>query len=341
MDYEFIINKENKSIIENLGLISSIIIDYENIFHEKEREITEHVINEETGEVEKLRFKVPIINIFGLHWFLNSIIRNISIGKPCEIGVNLMTVHKAKGLEFKYVFIVGFEEGYFPFGLNIGKEEDFEEERRILYVGITRAKINCYLSFALERTNLGANSKRIQSSFLAEINDFNFIQNYFIEDEKNYELYKNKYINISKRAKESQINKSKKEEKCRKYINLNYIKEEENENEIHQVKNNFYQNCNNIPTYANPFLNYNNNYYLENPIQVNKFDINSINNENYSYRARKENNPNEILNNEKNETTNEITKDKRKRIRKEKKADINKNKNKSKYKTIESCFNIK
>ena len=258
--------------------------------------------------------------------------------------VKLMTIHKAKGLEFKYVFIVGFEEGYFPFGLNIGKEEDFEEERRILYVGITRAKINCYLSFALERTNLGANSKRIQSSFLAEINDFNFIQNYFIEDEKNYELYKNKYINISKRAKESQINKSKKEEKCRKYINLNYIKEEENENEINQVKNNFYQNCNNIPTYANPFLNYNNNnYYLENPIQVNKFDINSINNENYSYRARKENNPNEILNNEKNETTNEITKDKRKGIRKEKKADINKNKNKnkSKYKTIESCFNIK
>ena len=78
---------------------------------------------------------------------------------------------------------------------------------------------------------------------------------------------------------------------------------------------------------------------MENPIQVNKFDINSINNENYLYRARKENNPNEVLNNEKNETTNEITKDKRKGIRKEKKADINKNK--SKYKTIESCFNIK
>ena len=165
LDYEFIINKENKGIIENLGLISSIIIDYENVYHEKEREITEHVINEETGEIEKTRFKVPIINIFGLHWFLNSIIRSISIEKPCESGVNLMTVHKAKGLEFPVVIVAGLNDYRFPKDYNyLAKKSNNEffipnrfldyknetddeelinhnnEEERIIYVAMTRAE---------------------------------------------------------------------------------------------------------------------------------------------------------------------------------------------------------
>ena len=165
LDYDFIINKENKDIIDNLGLISSIIIDYENIYHEKEREINEYVLNEETGEIEKQRFKVPVINIFGLHWFLNSIMRTISIEKPCEKGVNLMTVHKAKGFESPVVIVAGLNDNHFPKDYNYlakkskevystpnrfldykNETEDEElfnhnnEEERIIYVAMSRAE---------------------------------------------------------------------------------------------------------------------------------------------------------------------------------------------------------
>lgn len=165
LDYEFIINKENRSIIENLGLISSLIMDYENIYHEKEREITEYVPNEETGEIEKLRFKVPVINIFGLLWSLNSIIRSISLPKSCENGVDLMTVHKAKGLESPVVIVAGLNDNHFPKDYKYlakrsnnvyftpnrfldykNETEDEElinhnnEEERIIYVAMTRAK---------------------------------------------------------------------------------------------------------------------------------------------------------------------------------------------------------
>ena len=281
--------------------------------------------------------------------------------------VKLMTIHQAKGLEFKYVFIVGLEEGYYPCGSHVTDNEELEEERRILYVAITRAKTNCYLSYAKERLNGDENKKRHQSPFLREIFDFDLIQNYSLENEKNYELFKNKYFNISKKAKEAQINKinkNKKEEKCRKYINPNYIKEEENENEINQIKKNSDNNCitninNNIPN-INPCLN-NNNYLLQNSIQIENFDINSINkynedNENFRYKMKVINNPNEIINNEKKETT----KDKKKRVRKEKKEKIvkvekkekivksvksekkeNSKKSKLKFKTIDSFFNIK
>ena len=79
--------------------------------------------------------------------------------------VKLMTIHQAKGLEFKYVFIVGFEDGYFPCGSHITDLDVLEEERRILYVAITRAKINCYLSYAEQRLKMDENKKKACESF--------------------------------------------------------------------------------------------------------------------------------------------------------------------------------
>ena len=79
--------------------------------------------------------------------------------------VKLMTIHQAKGLEFKYVFIVGLEEGYYPCGSYIKDLEELEEERRIFYVAITRAKINCYLSYANERLIDNQPKKREKSRF--------------------------------------------------------------------------------------------------------------------------------------------------------------------------------
>ncbi len=68
-----------------------------------------------------------------------------------EDSVNLMTIHSAKGLEFKTVFIVGLEEGLFPSAKSSDSEEGLEEERRLMYVAITRAKENLFLSFSKTR----------------------------------------------------------------------------------------------------------------------------------------------------------------------------------------------
>lgn len=88
---------------------------------------------------------------------------------PNTDAVILMTMHAAKGLEFPYVFIVGMEEGILPGIRAIGNEEDIEEERRLVYVGITRAKKQLYLTAAASRMLYGSTSRNRLSRFLEEI----------------------------------------------------------------------------------------------------------------------------------------------------------------------------
>jgi len=84
-------------------------------------------------------------------------------------AVTLMTVHAAKGLEFPVVFIVALESGVFPC-TEFGEEpSDIEEERRLFYVGMTRAKQRLYLSFSKERFLFGENRKEPPSPFISEI----------------------------------------------------------------------------------------------------------------------------------------------------------------------------
>jgi DNA helicase-2/ATP-dependent DNA helicase PcrA len=85
--------------------------------------------------------------------------------------ISLMTVHAAKGLEFANVFVVGLEEGLFPHSRSIleGGKEEVEEERRLMYVAMTRAKENLSLSFARSRLSYGGRHLSIPSRFLAEI----------------------------------------------------------------------------------------------------------------------------------------------------------------------------
>ncbi|PIR58076.1 MAG: ATP-dependent DNA helicase PcrA [Parcubacteria group bacterium CG10_big_fil_rev_8_21_14_0_10_38_31] len=90
--------------------------------------------------------------------------------KDKNTAVRLMTVHSAKGLEFKYVFITGLEEGLFPHQDLGSKGEDHEEEeRRLFYVALTRAKEKLYLSFADMRTIFGSKQINYPSSFLSEL----------------------------------------------------------------------------------------------------------------------------------------------------------------------------
>lgn len=85
--------------------------------------------------------------------------------------VVMMTLHAAKGLEFTYVFIVGLEEGIFPSEMSRWQTEDLEEERRLCYVGITRAKQELFLSSAASRLLYGQTRRNQPSRFLQEIDE--------------------------------------------------------------------------------------------------------------------------------------------------------------------------
>jgi DNA helicase-2/ATP-dependent DNA helicase PcrA len=84
-------------------------------------------------------------------------------------SVRLMTVHASKGLEFPFVFITGLEEGLFPYARDEGSEADREEERRLMYVALTRAKQKIFLSHAAYRTVFGSKNATIPSQFFSDI----------------------------------------------------------------------------------------------------------------------------------------------------------------------------
>jgi DNA helicase-2/ATP-dependent DNA helicase PcrA len=88
---------------------------------------------------------------------------------PYEDSVQLMTLHSAKGLEFSVVFLVGLEEGLFPHRMAVEQDDRLEEERRLCYVGITRAKHKLYLSYAQNRRLYGNEQSSYASRFIKEI----------------------------------------------------------------------------------------------------------------------------------------------------------------------------
>ena len=107
----------------------------------------------------------------GLAEFLEGITLSSDIDgmEDSEDSVTLMTLHSAKGLEFPVVFLVGMEEGIFPGYKSISEPQELEEERRLCYVGITRAKNYLYLTCAKKRTIFGSTSYNSVSRFLKEI----------------------------------------------------------------------------------------------------------------------------------------------------------------------------
>ena len=84
-------------------------------------------------------------------------------------AVSLMTVHAAKGLEFDSVYVVGVEEGLFPHHYSLDSEPEVEEERRLLYVAMTRARRRLYLCWAHQRLIWGTQKGADRSRFLDEL----------------------------------------------------------------------------------------------------------------------------------------------------------------------------
>jgi DNA helicase-2/ATP-dependent DNA helicase PcrA len=86
-------------------------------------------------------------------------------------GVTLMTLHNAKGLEFPVVFVVGLEDGLFPLSRAMETAEELEEERRLFYVGVTRAEDRLFLTHAQRRWRYGNEQRSAPSQFLSELPD--------------------------------------------------------------------------------------------------------------------------------------------------------------------------
>ena len=95
-----------------------------------------------------------------------------TLGDENKKAVTLMTMHAAKGLEFKKVFMVGMEEGLFPHSRTLADPHELEEERRLCYVGITRAKEKLYLTYAAQRLYFGQRNSNDVSRFILEIPDY-------------------------------------------------------------------------------------------------------------------------------------------------------------------------
>ena len=136
--------------------------------------------------------------IASLEEFLNevSLVSDVNEQKNDDTSkVTLMTIHAVKGLEFDYVFVIGMEENIFPHVNSSFEEEGLEEERRLCYVAITRAKKKLYLLNALRRTLFGKTSVNMPSRFISEIDD-EYIDKPSIKKEFISKLDKTKMFNL-------------------------------------------------------------------------------------------------------------------------------------------------
>lgn len=126
---------------------------------------------EDLEEFKSLAMNFEDSGIYDLGTFLENIMLVSDTGQYSNNGdeITLMTLHSAKGLEFKVVFIIGMEEGIFPHNRSFESPSELEEERRLCYVGITRAKSKLYLLSAKQRTIFGMTSGTIESRFIKEI----------------------------------------------------------------------------------------------------------------------------------------------------------------------------
>ena len=141
-------------------------------------ELEEERTVEAEGRVENLRELTGVAAEFeqrapdgGLTGFLEqvSLVSEVDEYEQDDPGVTLMTLHNAKGLEFDVVFMVGMEDGVFPHFRSMTDQAELEEERRLAYVGITRARKRLYLLHAWSRSLFGGSNYNPPSRFLSEI----------------------------------------------------------------------------------------------------------------------------------------------------------------------------
>ncbi len=163
--------KESKET--NLSGLIDIILDKSGIKRELEESsgIESDIRLENLEEFKSITLAFEERGIYNLEEFLEniSLVSDKSDYKEVENGVTLMTLHSAKGLEFDNVFLVGLEEGIFPHSRSYESINELEEERRLCYVGITRARKKLYLLNTKKRTLFGKTNMNLPSRFIDEI----------------------------------------------------------------------------------------------------------------------------------------------------------------------------
>lgn len=165
---EFSLNGNLSDLIEEILSTTGLRMEYEiNKSLENEAKV------ENLNEFKTVALMFEESGIYDLQTFLENIALVSDRGQYSNDGdeVSIMTLHSAKGLEFNVVFLLGMEEGLFPHNRSFNSLSDLEEERRLCYVGITRAKEKLYLLSARQRTIFGKTSGTIESRFIREIND--------------------------------------------------------------------------------------------------------------------------------------------------------------------------
>jgi DNA helicase-2/ATP-dependent DNA helicase PcrA len=166
-----------KALAAKTELVSFIelLIDKSGIVRELEAEMTV----ESRTRIENIKEFISVAREFAdtdegnptLEDFLAHISLVADIDDTEEVGdrVVMMTLHSAKGLEFPIVFMAGLEEGIFPSYRSIAEEDELEEERRLCYVGITRAQEELYITNARCRMLFGSTAYNRESRFISEI----------------------------------------------------------------------------------------------------------------------------------------------------------------------------
>ena len=165
---EFSLNNNLSDLIEEVLTTTGIRMEYElNKSLENEAKV------ENLNEFKTVALMFEESGIYDLQTFLENIALVSDRGQYNNDGdeVSIMTLHSAKGLEFNIVFLLGMEEGLFPHNRSFDSLSDLEEERRLCYVGITRAKEKLYLLNARLRTIFGKTSGTIESRFVREIDE--------------------------------------------------------------------------------------------------------------------------------------------------------------------------
>ena len=190
---------ENLSLTELIDLIldkSGIKAELEND-HNLENELRIEYLMEFKSITASFEERTGSVNLAD---FLEevSLIADISEHRDTDDVVTLMTIHSAKGLEFEAVFLVGMEEGIFPHSNAFLEEGGLEEERRLCYVGITRAKQQLFISNAKRRILYGKETTNLPSRFISEIDqELLDIPNTSLHEQniiKKEEMYNNEVI---------------------------------------------------------------------------------------------------------------------------------------------------
>jgi len=125
------------------------------------------------GRVENL---AELMNVASEHQDLELFLESTALVAATDVvddgaSVSLMTLHSAKGLEFRVVFLTGMEEGIFPHSQSLAEPDELEEERRLCYVGVTRARERLYVTHSWSRLLFGSIQQSFPSRFLKEIPD--------------------------------------------------------------------------------------------------------------------------------------------------------------------------